>query len=146
MDILSKIEGVEDGSYFFNEVGNTGNVFEIVSTSGNVLAVDSVNINENATIVGSSTDEQFGFYPAFKTAKYATPYNQFALLLDRSTDKVKVLVVNQTLSNKKDAAGKYTNYDPQPVAGIDTVAYIGSATYANETNIVTVATGERANG
>lgn len=146
MDILSKIEGVEDGSYFFNEVGNTGNVFEIVSTSGNVLAVDSVNINENATIVGSSTDEQFGFYPAFKTAKYATPYNQFALLLDRSTDKVKVLVVNQTLSNKKDAAGKYTNYDHQPVAGIDTVAYIGSATYANETNIVTVATEERANG
>ena len=64
----------------------------------------------------------------------------------RTTDKVKVLVVNQTLSNKKDAAGKYTNYDPQPVAGIDTVAYIGSATYANETNIVTVATGERANG
>lgn len=146
MDLLSEIEGVEDGSYFFNAVNGTNNVFEIVSTSGNVLAVDSVNINENATIVGSSTDEQFGFYPVFKTAKYATPYNQFALLLDRSTDKVKVLVVNKTLSNKKDNAGKYTDYSHTASASIDTVAYIGSATYAKETNIVTVATGERANG
>lgn len=66
MDLLSEIEGVEDGSYFFNAIANSENVFNIVSTSGNVLAIDSVNINENATIVGSSTDEQFGFFPAFK--------------------------------------------------------------------------------
>lgn len=45
----------------------------------------------------------------------------------------------------KDANGKYTDY-AHTATTIDTVAYIGSATYNNATNIVTVATGVRNNG
>lgn len=101
MDILSSLEGVTDGAYYFEEVSE--GVFNIKSANtGNYLSVDSIMETK------SSDDSQFGFRFAFKKKEYATAGN-FRLLLDEATDKVIIAVTGKTLTWGAD--GKITLSD-----------------------------------
>lgn len=90
MDILSSLEGVADGAYYFEEVSD--GVFNIKSAkTGNYLSVDSVMATKSAD------DPQFGFKFAFKKKEYASA-RDFKLLLDEATDKVVIAVTGKTLT------------------------------------------------
>ncbi|MDY3068895.1 MAG: DUF6383 domain-containing protein [Parabacteroides sp.] len=90
MDILSSLEGVADGTYYFEEV--LDGIFNIKSAkTGNYLSVDSV------MVAKSADDAQFGFKFSFKKKEYATARN-FTLLLDEATDKVVIAVAGKTFS------------------------------------------------
>lgn len=136
-DFLSGFEDT-DNTFLFNVAPGhdaTNDVFTIVSKATNkTFSVDSANWTKTSSVNIANQQPAFGFKLGFDKS----PYTNFGLYYDPATDKVAVAVRDSSLGWDVAAKKLGTNVVTAAAGDNNAAAFVGYATFVNDSVVTTV--------